>query len=364
MANKAKKRGKSWRVLVYDYTDAAGRRHNKSITAPTKALAELKAAEFARTKKSRRQALEAGTVGALVDEYIRLMTPTLSPSTITAYKRVREHAFPGLMPLSVSKLTAARIQAAINAEVSRAAERTGRPLTPKTIKNEWGLISAALSELAGLRFSPKLPAYQVAPKHLPEPADVMAAVKGTDIELPVMLALCLGLRMSELRGLRCSDFRDGVLTVSQTVIDTDEGAVIKRTGKTATSLRSLAVPPFVGRLINESAPYINYLRTGADGFLEPRSRSAIYGRWQTVTKHAGISMSFHELRALNASMMLALGVPDKYAMQRGGWVTPSVMKRHYQQTLDAERRRFDQSINEYLENVSISIDVSIESQKD
>ena len=356
MANKAKKTpAGTWRVRVYDYTDAAGRQHVRSFTAPTKAAAELKAAEFARTKASRRQALEAGTVGALVDEYIRLMTPTLSPSTITAYKRVREHAFLGLMTMSVSRLTAARIQAAINAEVSRTAERTGRPLTPKTIRNEWGVVSAALSELAGLRFSPKLPAYQVAPKHLPEPADVMAAVKGTDIELPVMLALCLGLRMSELRGLRCSDYRDGVLTVSQTVIDTDEGAVIKRTGKTPTSLRSLAVPPFVGRLINESTAYQNYLRTGADGFLEPRSRSAIYGRWQTVTKHAGISMSFHELRALNASAMLALGVPDKYAMQRGGWATPSVMKRHYQQTLDQERRRVDAAINDYFESLTFSL---------
>ena len=66
-------------------------------------------------------------------------------------------------------------------------------------------------------------------------------------------------------------------------------------------------------------------------------------------------MSFHGLRALNASLMLALGVPDKYAMARGGWSTPAVMKRHYQQTLDAERRRFDEVINGYFENIPFDI---------
>lgn len=356
MANKAKKtKSGKWRVRVYDYTDASGKEHVRSFTAATKAHAELMAASFASAKKSRRQALEAGTVGALVDEYIAIMTPTLSPSTISAYKRVRSHAFPGLMELPVSKLTASKVQSAVNAEISRKNDRTGAALTPKTIKNEWGLVSAALAELAGLRFTPSLPAYQVAPKDLPEPETVMAAVQGTDIELPVMLALCLGLRMSEIRGLRCSDFDGSTVTIRQTVVDTSDGAVLKSTGKTSTSLRRLSVPRFVAEMINLSTPYQNWLKTGADGFLEPRSRSAIYGRWQTVSKHAGISMSFHELRALNASVMLALGVPDKYAMARGGWKTPHVMKAHYQQTLDAERARFDEQVDGFFENLTFHL---------
>lgn len=38
MANKAKKTpAGTWRVRVYDYTDAAGRQHVRSFTAPTKA---------------------------------------------------------------------------------------------------------------------------------------------------------------------------------------------------------------------------------------------------------------------------------------------------------------------------------------
>lgn len=361
MANKAKRtKSGTWRVQVYDYTDVTGKKHYKSFTARTKTNAELMAAAFAREKKTRRQAIEAGTLGSLVDEYIELMTPTLSPSTISAYKRIRAHAFPDLMQMPVSKLTATKVQQAINAEISREGDRTGKTLTPKTIKNEWGLISATLAELAGLRFSPKLPAYQVAPKQLPAVADVMAAVQGTDIELPVMLALCLGLRMSEIRGLRCSDFDGQTITIRQTMVDTSDGPVIKSTGKTAGSLRRLSVPSLLASMINLSTPYTKWLKTGADGLIEPRSRAAIYGRWQTVTKKAGISMSFHELRALNASVMLALGVPDKYAMQRGGWATPAVMKAHYQQVLDSERSHFDSVVDGYFEKKYHFLDNSAE----
>lgn len=357
MANKAKKtKAGTWRVQVYDYTDEAGKKHLRSFTAPTKAKAELMAASFAQTKKSRRRALDTGTVGALVAQYIEMMEPTLSPSTITVYRRAQHNAFPELMQTPVASLTAQKVQAAINAEVARPKKRGGAPLSPKTVRNEWGLVSVALSELAGLQFSPKLPSYQVAPKELPSAAAVMEIFQGTDLELPVMLALCLGLRLSEIRGLRCSDFDGQTLTIRQTVVDTDSGPVVKTTGKTAQSLRRLATPPFVAELINLSTPMQNYLKTGADGLLEPRSRAAIYGPYQRGLEKAGLSMTFHELRALNASVMLALGVPDKYAMQRGGWKTPAVMKAHYQQTLDRERRRFDEVVDGYFEGIYNSSD--------
>lgn len=349
MANKARKTASgSWRVQVYDYTDQLGKKHLKSFTAPTKAQAELKAAEFVRTKRTRAAEASQGTVGALIDKYIEMCGPVLSPSTLTAYKRVRAHAFPELMQMQASKLNAAAIQKAINAETQRIGEATGKPLSAKTIKNEWGLVSAALAEYTGMRFAPKLPAYQVAPKDLPEPSEVMAAVKGSDVELPCLLALCLSLTISEIRGLRCSDIEGGLLTIRRVIVDSDEGPVVKETGKTATRLRRLVLPLFLEELIENTVPMMKYRQGGSDGFLEPRSRGSIYSRFQTEMRHAGLRISFHGLRALNASAMLALGVPDKYAMERGGWRTPAVMKAHYQQTLPQERQDFDELVNDYF----------------
>lgn len=359
MANTAKKtKSGSWRVRAYDYTDQTGKKHYKSFTARTKTEVEYMAAAFAREKKTRKQALDAGTVGALVDEYIKLMEPTLSPSTLVGYRKTRRNAFPELMNMPVAKLTAAKVQQAINAEVARPKNKGRAALTPKTIKNEWGVVSAALAELAGIRFTPKLPTYQVAPKDLPEAAAVMAAVRGSDVELPVLLALCLGLTMSEIRGLKCSDVDSGALTIRRTLIDTDDGPVVKPTGKTATRLRRLVLAPFIEQLIHLSSTYSEWLKNGSDGFLEPRHRSIIYRHFRKCMEEAGIVMTFHNLRALNASVMLAQGVPDKYAMERGGWATPTVMKRHYQQTLDLERRQVDAAINDHFTKMYDSADDS------
>ena len=51
---------------------------------------------------------------------------------------------------------------------------------------------------------------------------------------------------------------------------------------------------------------------------------------------------------MSASIMLALGVPDKYAMERGGWSTPNVMKSVYQHTFSAEREKADKRIDDYF----------------
>lgn len=49
---------------------------------------------------------------------------------------------------------------------------------------------------------------------------------------------------------------------------------------------------------------------------------------------SGIQMTFHDL-------MLMLGVPDKYACERGGWSTDSILKSVYQQTFSSERKKVD-----------------------
>ena len=51
----------------------------------------------------------------------------------------------------------------------------------------------------------------------------------------------------------------------------------------------------------------------------------------------GYTLTFHDLRHLNASVMLMLGIPDKYAMERGGWATNTTLKNVYQHTFDEKR---------------------------
>ena len=70
-------------------------------------------------------------------------------------------------------------------------------------------------------------------------------------------------------------------------------------------------------------------------------------------------MTFHDLRHLNASTMLALGIPDKYAMERGGWSSPNIMKSVYQHTFSSERDNVDKLIDDFfqkkIENITQNI---------
>jgi hypothetical protein len=45
-----------------------------------------------------------------------------------------------------------------------------------------------------------------------------------------------------------------------------------------------------------------------------------------------------------------LGVPNKYAQERGGWSTDTTLKNVYQHTFSEERERVDEMINRFFEN--------------
>ena len=72
---------------------------------------------------------------------------------------------------------------------------------------------------------------------------------------------------------------------------------------------------------------------------------------------AGIEgLTFHSLRHLNASAMLELEIPNKYAMERGGWKTPKTMETVYQHTLSKKRRAVDAKIDAYFNQILDNLD--------
>ena len=144
MAKAKRTKSGKWRCLVYSHTDENGKRKYESFTAPTKKEAEFAAAKFAFEK---REASDPGRweLGFAIDRYISLKEPTLSPSTIAAYRKIRKHAFQDIMQIPIGKLTATMLQEAVNREMLRKPKQKAGPLSPKTIKNQYGLISSTLS---------------------------------------------------------------------------------------------------------------------------------------------------------------------------------------------------------------------------
>lgn len=148
--------------------------------------------------------------------------------------------------------------------------------------------------------------------------------------------------------MRVCDIKDGMATINQVIVDIDGLAVTKAAAKEYERNRSLSVPPYIMRLIERTEVWQH-----GEGYLVPLSGQAIYKRFKRLcAKAADIDITFHDLRHVNASVMLQLNIPDKYAMERGGWKTDTTMKRVYQETFSRERKNVDALIDSYFDDVT------------
>lgn len=330
MATAKKLPSGSWRVNLYIGKDINGKRLYKSFTADTKKEAEYLAASYNLKRKEKPRNL---TVGDAIDGYIAAKEHVLSPSTIGGYKVCRRNQLQGLMNIPLDRIDNITIQQEINREAAR--------LSPKSIRNAHGLLSAALGMyLPDFTIRTTLPAKEHKIKDLPTPAQVLGAVKGSDIELPVMMALWLGLRMSEVRGIRYGDIKDEILTIRNVRIKFGDQVIEKERAKTYNSNRQLRIPERLLSMIGAGKPDDYVVQTSACTLTKKLKR--------LVMDATGKDMTFHDLRHLNASVMLSLGVPDKYAMERGGWSTNSTLKSVYQHTFSEKRQEVDQQIDDFF----------------
>lgn len=277
------------------------------------------------------------TVEKAIEAYIDSIRDMRSPSTIAGYEKIKRNQFQSLMKIKLSKLTQAAVNIAVN-------EERKKGLSAKTISNAHGLLSAVLHVYyPDLILNTRLPQQKKKHKILASsPIEIYAAIRGSDIELPVLLAMCLSLSMSEIRGLKKTDIENGILHVQRSKVYVNRKQILKEEMKEENRDRYLAVPNFIKPLIDE-------VKTE---YLTELSGQAIYKRFVVLIEKAGLPhMTFHDLRHVNASVMHLLGVPDKYAMERGGWKTDHTMKSVYQNTFSEERQKFDAIIDSFFENV-------------
>ena len=134
------------------------------------------------------------------------------------------------------------------------------------------------------------------------------------------------------------------LAIQEVVVNVDRKPKRKGQAKQDTRKRILKIPPYIKSLIDKTDPEIDEIVT--------LSGHAIYCRFVRLLKKNGLpAMTFHDLRHVNASVMALLRIPDKYAMERGGWKTDKVMKKIYTHTFSEVREAFDATIDNYFENI-------------
>lgn len=312
-----------------------------SITADTEkeAIAEaaqIKAKLKAKADKEQKSAL---TVGDAIDRYIESKDAVLSPATVRGYKRIRAQDLQDIMPVKLSLLTQEHVQRAVN--------KMAREKSPKSVRNAHGLLSAALAvhrpEMVLRTTLPQKRRYEASIPELAEIKIIMDAAEGTKMELPLLLAVWLGLRESEIRGLTWDCIEGEYLHVKQAIVDGANGPALKGT-KTYSGDRRIRIPDYIKTVI-EAQP-----RTG--DHLTTLSGQAMYKRFSRMCEKLGLPhYRFHDLRHAAASVAMAVGVPNTYTQKRMGHKTDNMLKNVYLHTLKSKEDEYADLIDDTYNNI-------------
>ncbi|WMI80954.1 site-specific integrase [Anaerotignum sp. MB30-C6] len=347
MAKAKKLPSGSWTCLVYSHNemvDGKEKRKYQRFTATTQKEAEYLAAEFMMNKDKRRNP-ENFTVKEAIENYIETKKKTLSPSTIRAYSSLAKYHYDEI-DIPIAKINNDTLQKYFN--------KASIDLTPKTVRNMSGLLSATLKFYhPDFYYNVTMPTSKKEEITVPCENDLKKIIelsKGSTIHLPVLIASGMGLRRGEIAALRVkdADFENNTIAISfSMVFDKDKKEWVRKPPKTTAGKRVLPIPSHILPVLEEvvNGKKDDDSLTG----LTPTDITNHFFRF--LLKHEINHMRFHDLRHYYASMMLANNVPDKYALKRMGHATDNMLKRVYQHTMKEKDGEVTKTIDSYLVSV-------------
>lgn len=329
MATAKKQASGNWKIRVYDYTDTTGKQHYKAFTARTKKEAERLALQW----QGRSVDCDM-TFGEAAQAYIDERRPILSPSTILGYASVARQAAP-IASIKISRITQGQIQALISC--------FSAVHSPKTTRNLNGFISTVLKRYRpDFKLNTRLPQKMPDDIYIPTDDDIQkiltAASSDLDLYRAVLLAAYGPLRRSEICALENQDVEKGIAHVSKALVRGEGGVWHTKQPKTRAGDRYIPLPKLVlDALAGSSERYVTI------------TPDALSERFFKVLKRAGVHhMRFHALRHYCASQLHALGMPDAYIMERGGWESDTILKQVYRHTLSDYAEQENARVNDIL----------------
>ena len=259
------------------------------------------------------------TLTAAIDSYIEARENILSPATIRGYRIIQRNRFQNMMRKDITMVTQEQWQRAVNLEAKK--------VNAKTLTNSWRFLSSVIAESIGKTISIKLP--QIVPNERPwlTPEEIpvfVNAIKGTSVEIAALLALS-SLRCSEILDLKWNDidFEKRIIRVNGSAVYNDSGELIhKKENKNSTSRRVVPIIPPLEEALLSSRRKGEYVVTITSNW--------IYKSINKICEKNGLpKVGIHGLRHSFASLAFHLNMPEKVAMQIGGWANDQTMRKIY-----------------------------------
>lgn len=341
MATPKKLPSGNWRVQVFVGYDENGKRIIKSFTAPTKKEASYLASDFIMNNKKKatdKTLLEA------IDEYLELKSNVLSPSTIRGYNIIKRNAFTSIGDTKICDLTEIHLQ--------KWANENAKHYSAKSIRNQVGLLSAVLKQnkspidVKDVALKPMQKTEYIVP-NVEQCAKIIDIVQGTDVEVQVLLALMLGLRQSEIAGLKWSNYDGKTLLVKGAIVPNTENQLVEKSeNKSYSSTRELDVPAHLKEVLDKAK------ETSSGEYISQLTPVLVLRKFKKLCRENCLpEFKMHSLRHANASMMLLQGVSDKYAMERLGQSTPHMIKNVYQHTFKSEQKKVSKKMDDFFTDI-------------
>lgn len=326
----------NYRCRVEIGRDESGKRIWKSITGPTKKAVEAEAARFALTSIKG----DGKTFDAHAEKYIRMHRAVLSPATVRVYTQINKYLKerePWLYNMPIHGISTQDLQRVVDDLVCYG-------LKSHTVSNYYHFICSVLDDAEITLRRPKLPQKERPNLNIPDDetvTQVIEIVKGTDLEIPVLLAAFGPLRRGEICALTLDDIDGNVIHVSKDKVKDANGNWVIKPPKTYSSDRYLEMPPHIIELIRKQGYVCK---------LDPNHLSKKFGRM--LRQNHIKPFRFHDLRHFCCSYLHAQNVPDRYIMQRTGHASVATLQQIYTHTLQNQSKIETQRILESFDRVT------------
>jgi integrase len=309
------------------------------------------------------------SLGHYLQEWLAHTRGRVRATTYAGYESlIRCYALPALGEVPLSELSPLHLQRLYSSLLV-----PERRLSAGTVLNLHLVLTQALGQAVrwGICASNPVKGAQPPRPVRPEPVVVdrdlakriVAALDGSAVELPGMLAIATGMRRGEILGLRWADLGPDLThaQVRRTLHTTGRGLRFSEP-KTRRSRRAVALPgivrPFLERARSEQGLRRSRTPTWQDldlvidrGDGGPLNPDTLSSRWRLFLARSGLPhVRFHDLRHGHATLMLLKGVHPKVVSERLGHASVGITLDLYSHVLPSMQQDAVRAFDELFED--------------
>lgn len=321
-----------------------GKRRFNRFTNKSKKNVLQNAVDFERkcANKSFAETPNRITIQQATEDYLNSLDGKVEASTLDRYRSKKRTIIDRMPPFSVHDITGEDIQKFVDADTTH---------SPKTFKDGISILKSAV-RMYRKDFNPIIKYKKISAKKkeiLPSSEkikELIKATKGTDFEIPLLLMVVTGCRMSELQGFQWGDidWENGTITVNRVRVTISGGVVEKEHAKTAAGNRTISLPPTALKILSKT-------KGNQNERICSMSRDTIRLRLLKYEEAVGIKpfISPHDFRHYSVSLMHYAQVPKSFGMRRVGHITEKMYDEQYVNPIDDYEKKFNEQINDTLE---------------